>query len=404
MAASVASLLGEDAIRRIRLPIEQAGGLPRQAYISPEFFALERERLFPRIWMGIGFTSDVPDPGDAVPLMAAGVPIVLCRDKSGTLRAFHNVCRHRAARVLEKPAKGLNVFSCPYHAWAFGLDGALRAIPFFDGTPDGKGCSLDWSQNGLVPVRLATWHHWVFINLDGQAPPLEEYLAPLIALTQGYDLSATRLHRRVDWEFDANWKFQNDNWETYHHTWVHEGIFKRMSDDIDFATREPFMQSLQWENVVTLKRRRNPNSRANIVNLTGAPLPPVPRIPGFEDNIGGTSLVFPNVTITLADNHLASVITDPLAPDRTHAILGFFFVGDAATSEAMEAARKPVLDRWLGASRDPRGMDGIRSQDFAIWESQQIARQSPVADDVKFSPVWESNIHHFHNRLLDGLL
>ena len=200
MAASVESLLGEDAIRRIRLPIEQAGGLPRQAYISPEFFALERARLFPRTWMGIGFTSDVPDPGDAIPLMAAGVPIVLCRDKSGTLRAFHNVCRHRAARVLEKPAKNLNVFSCPYHAWAFGLDGALRAIPFFDGTPDGKGCSLDWSQNGLVPVRVATWHHWVFVNLDGQAPPLEEYLAPR-GLFAGRELD----HREED---DVQYGFQ----------------------------------------------------------------------------------------------------------------------------------------------------------------------------------------------------
>ena len=133
-------------------------------------------------------------------------------------------------------------------------------------------------------------------------------------------------------------------------------------------------------------------------------LPPIPRIPGFEDNLGGTSLVFPNVTITLAENHLASVITDPLAPNRTHAILGFFFVGDAATAPDMEEARKPILDRWLGVSRDRHGMDGIRSQDFSIWESQQIARQSYIANDVKFSPVWEKNIHHFHKRLVDALL
>jgi hypothetical protein len=133
-------------------------------------------------------------------------------------------------------------------------------------------------------------------------------------------------------------------------------------------------------------------------------LPLIPRVPGKEDWIGGTSIVFPNVTITVSDNHLASVITDPLAPDRTHAILGFFFVGAAATDPKMEEARKPVLDRWLGKSRDRNGMDGIRSQDFAIWESQQIARQSPVADDVKFSPVWEKNIHHFHNHLVNALL
>ncbi len=404
MVASVVSLLGEEAIRRIRLPVAEACGLPRQAYTSREFFDLERERLFPRIWMGIGFTSDVPEPGDAVPLMVAGVPIILVRDKDGALRAFHNVCRHRAAMMLEKPAKGLKLFSCPYHAWAYGLDGALRAIPFFDGTPDSKGCALDWSQNGLVPVRLDTWHHWVFVNLDGRAPPLLEYLAPLVKLTEGYDLAATRLHTREDWSFNANWKFQNDNWETYHHTWVHEGIFERISDDIDLETGEPYAETLQWENVVTLKRRPNPNRKATILNMEGVSLPAIPRIPGFEHNLGGTSLVFPNVTITLADNHLASVITDPLAPDRTHAILGFFFVGDAATDNAYAPARDKVLDRWMGKTRTSRGMDGIRSQDFSIWESQQIARQSYVANDVKFSATWERNIHHFHNRLVDALL
>src|SRR5271167_2934114 len=259
MARSVVEILGEEAIRRIRLPIAEAGGLPRQAYISDEFFALERERLFPRGWMAIGFTSDVPEPGDAVPLMVAGLPIILCRDKTGEIRTFHNVCRHRAAQVLVKPSKGLKLFSCPYHAWAFNLDGSLKGIPYFDGTPGGRECNLDWEKNALVPVRVGVWHHWVFVNLDGNAPPLEEYIAPLIRLTEGFDLSATRFHQRVDWEFAANWKFQNDNWETYHHTWVHEGIFEKMSDDLEFETREPWMQTLSWGNVSTLQRRKGSN-------------------------------------------------------------------------------------------------------------------------------------------------
>jgi hypothetical protein len=173
-----------------------------------------------------------------------------------------------------------------------------------------------------------------------------------------------------------------------------------MSEDLDFETREPRMQTLQWDNVVTLKRR--PGS--NRLTFNGEGLPLIPRMAGHEDATGGTSLIFPNVTITVSENHLASVITDPLAPDKTHAILGFFFAGDAATSPEMEEFRKPVLDRWLGKSRDSRGMDGIRSQDFSIWESQQIARRSVVADDVKFSAVWEKNIHHFHNQMVNALI
>jgi hypothetical protein len=148
--------------------------------------------------------------------------------------------------------------------------------------------------------------------------------------------------------------------------------------------------------------KRQPGSNRLTINGDGLPL--IPQVPGHDNRAGGTSLIFPNVTLTVSDNHLASVITDPLLPNKTHAILGFFFVGDAATSPEMEAYRAPVLDRWLGKSRDSRGMDGIRSQDFNIWESQQIARQSVVADDVQFSAVWEKNIHHFHNRMIDALL
>ena len=130
------------------------------------------------------------------------------------------------------------------------------------------------------------------------------------------------------------------------------------------------------------------------------PLVPNKRV---VDHSGSTSIIFPNVTVTLAPNHVASVITDPLAPDRTIGKLGFFFVGDAATARKNKAGREKVLDLWLGKTRSVTGRDGIRSQDLGIWEVQQIARQSPVADEVVFSPVWERNIHFFHNQVLDTL-
>ena len=91
------------------------------------------------------------------------------------------------------------------------------------------------------------------------------------------------------------------------------------------------------------------------------------------------------------------------SPYLTLAKLGFFFVGDAVKGRKYAPARKQVLDRWHGKSRSSTGRDGIRSQDFWIWEEQQIARHSPVADDVVFSPVWESNVHHFQKQLLDTM-
>jgi choline monooxygenase len=400
MTRTVEEILGKKAIAAVRRPVEKAGGLPGVAYTSQEFFDLEQENFFPRTWMGVGFECDIPNPGDAMPIMVGKLPIILVRNKQHEIKAFHNVCRHRASMVLTKPEKGLTTLTCPYHAWAWDLDGKLKAIPYFDGTKNGKNTDLDWDKYGLVPVRCAVWHHWIFVNLDGNAPPIEEHVKPMAKLMEGYDITATRAGHREDWGFDANWKLQNDNWETYHHVWVHKGIFNKISDDLDLKTGIPKMDTVQAENLVTLQSRSD--VKRNNFRPGGDLLPLVPDTLG-SDRRGSTSIIFPNVTVTLAPNHIASVITDPLAPDRTMAKLGFFFVGEAARSKKAKAGREKVLDLWLGKTRSVTGLDGIRSQDFGIWEVQQIARQSPVADEVVFSPVWERNIHHFHNQLLNTL-
>ena len=404
MARTVEQILGKRAVASIRKPIEKAGGLPGAAYTSQEFFDLEQAKFFPRTWMGVGFEADIPNPGDAMPVMIGKLPIILVRNKSGDIKAFHNVCRHRAATVLTKPEKGLTTLTCPYHAWAWDLDGALKAIPFFDGTKDGSRTDLDRCKLGLAPVRCAVWHHWIFVNLDGKAPPIEKHVEPLETLVAGTEIGATRMGKRQDWEFQANWKFQNDNWETYHHIWVHKGIFNKMSDDLELKTGEPWTETLQDGSFVTLKARkgRPPRAKSGGKGDVKHALPNIPVAAGASRTVC-TSVLFPNVTVTVTENHLASVIIDPLAPDRTVAKMGFFFARNGATGRKYAPARKQALDRWLGKSRKPDGRDGIRSQDFGIWEEQQIARHSPVADEVVFSPVWERNVHHFQKQLLETM-
>lgn len=398
-ARDVRDLLGSRAIDALRKPIEQACGLPGSAYTSEAFFKAEQKQLFARTWMCLAFTSDVAAPGDAIPLMAAGVPLILARDQKGQIRVFHNVCRHRAAMMVTEPCKNLKQFSCPYHAWAYDLDGRLKSTPYFDGTPGGNSrTNLDLAELGLVPVRTAVWHHWIFINLDGNAAPFEEHVHPLDELINGADLSVTRMAHREDWEWRGNWKMQNDNWETYHHVWVHGNIFTKMSDDLDLATGQPIAEPIPLGTVVTLKRRGDQDFYPGVGDL---PLIPFPE---GKKRVRCTSVVFPNMTLTLQSDHLASVIADPVAADRTVSKMGFFFVGEAATDPAYAPQRKKTLARWLGETGVMRDYGGIRSQDMQVWEQQQIARQSPVADMVVFSPVWEKNVHHFQNMLVDVML
>ena len=400
MTQDVEALLGKDAIAAVRRPIEAARGLPSAAYTSEEFFRLEQRKYFARTWMGVAYTSDIPNPGDAIPITVASLPIILVRTHKNEIKAFHNVCRHRAAMVLTEPCEKVKQLQCPYHAWTWDLDGKLRATPYFDGSKSGLDEGyLDRDSLGLVAARCATWHHWIFVNLDGNAPPIEEHLQPLVEFMNQADIGTTRIGERVDWEFNANWKLMNDNWENYHHMWAHKGQFTKVSDDLDLKSRKPWSTPLQAGSVVTIKRNSQdappyPNRESD--------LPMIP-FPEGEERVTAPNLVFPNVEITVVRDNIGSIITEPLAPDRTVARMAYFFVGDAATDPKYEAGRNLNFDRWLGKKRKRGGRDGLRNQDFRIFELQQTARRSPASDQILFSPIWEQNVHYFHNHLLDYL-
>ena len=400
MIRSAEELLGDDVIAAVRRPIEAARGLPGLAYTSEEFFQLEQRKYFARTWMGVAYTCDIPDPGDALPITVAGLPIILVRTSKNEIKAFHNVCRHRAAMVLTEPCKNAKQLQCPYHAWAWDLDGKLRAAPYFDGSKSGlEEGFLDRETLGLVSANCALWHHWIFVNLDGNAPPIEEHMQPVTDLMNSADLGATRVAERVDWEFQANWKMSNDNWENYHHMWAHYPIYTKVTDDLDLKTRKPWSASVQQGAVMSLKRD---SKKAPPYPKRESNLPMIP-FPDGAERVTAPNLVLPNVEITVVRDNIGSVIIEPLAPDRSVARMAFFFVGDAATDPQYEAGRNMNFDRWLGVSRSPAARDGLRNQDMRIWESQQLARRSPAADEVRFSPVWEENVHYFQNQLLDYL-
>ena len=151
--SEVADLLGPDTLDAMARPIAEASALPNVCYTSQRWQELEYERLFARSWFVAGFSHEIPEPGDAMPVEAAGMPLLLLRDREGAVRVFHNVCRHRGAVMVAKPCSGLKLLTCPYHAWAYGLDGALRTRPHFHGGDRHDIVKAGEDPPGLVPVR-----------------------------------------------------------------------------------------------------------------------------------------------------------------------------------------------------------------------------------------------------------
>jgi len=192
--------------------------LPARLYGDPDAWARERVGVFGRAWLFLGHEAEAAGPGDWIATDLAGHRLLMIRGGDGTLRAFHNVCRHRAGPLVQGASgRCEGEMVCAYHGWRYALDGRLRAATGF-GAVDG----FDPRDFGLLAVRLETWRGLVFVNLDAGAAPLADHVAPLEALlaARGLTLAAPALRRTHDLACD--WKVYAENYlEGYHIGAVH---------------------------------------------------------------------------------------------------------------------------------------------------------------------------------------
>jgi nitrite reductase/ring-hydroxylating ferredoxin subunit len=156
--------------------------VPIEPYISPEFFELERDRVFRRVWLCLGREERIPNPGDffVKDLAIARTSIIVVRGKDGRIRAFHNACSHRSNRVEWQMKGCAATFTCPFHGWSYGLDGRVLAIP-----DENNFFNLDKKRLGLTPITLDTWQGFIFISLNPEQP-LREYLGEWADALEGY--------------------------------------------------------------------------------------------------------------------------------------------------------------------------------------------------------------------------
>ncbi|HIA77253.1 MAG TPA: hypothetical protein EYO05_03525, partial [Gammaproteobacteria bacterium] len=346
---------------------------------------------------------DVPKRGDAVPLAVQGLPLILVRDNDDNIRVLQNVCRHRATIVLDKPCEGLTNFKCPYHGWTYDLTGGLIATPFWDGTAGSRDNPVDPLNNSLVPVRSHVWNHVVFINIDGKASSLCDYLEPMDRELAHLDIDSLEIGHSQTWDFRANWKLVMENWEVYHHVWVHEGVFDKMSDEVDLNSGEPYTDMIADGNTMMLRANdRRPPIPQPVEGSSGY-LPLLPKKWEPDGHTSAANAVLPNTTVTIGSMAYAPAVYVPVAPGLTQARMAWYFAPGVVGAEQFDEAVCKVLNRWLGPERKLTDRRGIRPQDHRCMELQQQARSSPIANDVKFSTTWEQNVRYFQNWLVNHI-
>jgi phenylpropionate dioxygenase-like ring-hydroxylating dioxygenase large terminal subunit len=194
--------------------------LPWSWYSDPEVLRREGERIFARAWQYVGHLGQLAGDGSYFASVTGQIPVVVTRARDGQLRGFLNVCRHRG-HVVASGASTRETLQCPYHAWTYGLDGALRAAPRADREP-----GFDFDELGLQEVAVDTWGPFVFANPSLDAPPLAEALGDVPArLAEILDVDALEFRFRSEFELAANWKIACENFlECYHCAVAHPGF------------------------------------------------------------------------------------------------------------------------------------------------------------------------------------
>lgn len=243
----------EAVARRAALPpsrLQPEEYVPNRIYVDPVIFEQEREKVFYSSWNLVMHLSELEGPGSYRTVDIAGMPVVVCRDQNGLLRAFYNVCRHRGCMVMTRPSGCAKSFQCQYHLWNYSLAGEmigqgleLKGVA----QPLGyKGTGFDRADFPLVEVRVDTALGFIFVNLDPNAQPLDEFLSGVLADKRvcqvlGDHLEVFHFHRQT---VKANWKLFVDNSREGYHVNLHEFVRRTSPELLD-----PRNRSMQWHNL-----------------------------------------------------------------------------------------------------------------------------------------------------------
>lgn len=366
-------------LAHVTKPVAEARGLPNSFYTDPDVYALEQRTVMAATWAGLSFASYVPEPGDAMPITFCGTPLIVTRDHDGEVHVFLNACRHRGMILLEEKRKIEGALRCPYHSWCYDLKGHLRATPHVGGPGQNSHEEIRRDELGLIEVRSKVWRDVIFVNMDGKAPPFEDYAGALIERWREFD--QPMVHGGPDSSFKlqlkTNWKLAVENYcESYHLPWVHPGLnaYSRLEDHYDIVEPNQF----SGQGTVVYNPSLSDDGRK------------------FE-NFGGLSdkwdtgaeyvSFFPNVLFGVHRDHVYAILIESTGPETCIEHIEIYYATEAMTGDAYADMRARNAAMWKE----------IFMEDIGVVEGMQKGRHGTLFDGGKFSPAMDEPTHCFHD-------
>jgi len=340
--------VGVAAATRQRL---MEASLGRSAYCDSAVFADEQRLAIATSWVCIGRSDSIAaEPGSYRLAQVAGERVLVVRDHDGSLGAFANRCMHRGTELVDtsSPVSSAcfdSVIRCPYHFWAYGFDGSLRASPWVD--------DIDPAQFGLHHFAIDEWGGFAFVRLSADGPSLADELGPIAGRVCRFPLDQLVVGGTLNYDVGANWKVLAENYnECYHCGPVHPELCELVPS---FRVRGG--AALDWEQGIPHRpgadtyTSTGTSGRASFPGLNDAE-----RVNHFGE------LIYPNLMLSLSRDHVAAFILHPVAADRTMIECQLLFHPDAVAtidfdpSDAVDFWHMVNLQDWAICERVQRGM------------------------------------------------
>lgn len=351
------SLTAPRVIGEPRPTVPDTHYVDNRIYTDPELFALERDRLFRRVWSFVCLASEVAGPGDFRLATVADVPLVIVRDQHGELHGFVNACRHRGMRVVRAPSGTCKGFQCLYHLWSYGLDGHLEGVPYPRGY-DAVGFRKE--DYGLLPVRVDVAGGLVFACLDPDTESLHDYLGGVLPLIERplSDEPLETFHYLTS-EVKTNWKLRTDNTRDYYHTLMH--AFNRQTSRRD--ARSPYVWHLFGNgHAVFAADAADDLGYETVYAKAGFPEREANRFPGLRPREWILAVIFPNLAINIRTTAVRLDRAVPVAPGLM--ALETRGIGLAADTPTVRTQRIEDYNLLWG----PVGRN--QPEDVVAWEEQ----------------------------------
>ncbi|MGA5653161.1 aromatic ring-hydroxylating oxygenase subunit alpha [Streptomyces seoulensis] len=358
--------------------------LPGRYYTDPEVFRREQEALLESMWFCAVRGADLDRPGAFRTVQVGRESVLVTRDRTGALRAFLNVCRHRGARLCtEESGDVRRSLQCPYHAWTYGLDGKLVAAPDLTKMPD-----VDRDRYGLIKVALREWLGYAWVCLADEPPSFEDTVQHAAverlgdpAAIEHYGTEHLALGKRVTYDVRANWKLIVENFmECYHCATIHPELTEVLPEFADGYAAQYYVG-------------HGAEFGADVAGFTvdgSAGFGRLPEVAEEQDRRYYAITVRPNVFVNLVPDHVILHRMFPLAEDRTVVECDWLYAPEVVASGADVSKSAELFHR-------------VNVQDFAACERTQPAMSSRAYRGGGVLVPTEHHIGAFHGWLLEKL-